>query len=146
MRFALPNAPLRRFIRGLATGTDMPGAKASPVLSTQSVGTQGPSEQRGAPRRSVERNLLIRRRGEVPAAGRLMNVSETGAAVRIRSPKDLTTGLWPYELSNGDDVWLTELVGDPVSCWVVAVDHDVLRVRFAPDDAIRAQIRALIRR
>jgi hypothetical protein len=101
-------------------------------------------EQRGAPRQNLERDVLIRRRGDLPVPGQLMNVSETGAAVRIRPPAQPATGVWPFYLSNGDEVWLTGLIDDPVTCWVIAVDHDVLRLRFAHDSAIRPHIRALI--
>jgi hypothetical protein len=141
MSMTLSNGPLRRLIRGLGFGEDLPRANTTPAAPMPSAAVR---EQRGAPRHNVERDILIRRRGELPAPGRLMNISETGAAVRIRPPTQPATGLWPYYLSNGDDVWLTALIDDPVTCWVIAVDHDVLRLRFAHDSAIRPQIRALI--
>ncbi len=144
MSIALPDVSLRRLIHGFAIVADPRRARTPPAMPMQAAVGRTLREQRGAPRHNLERDVLIRRRGELARAGKLMNISETGAAVRVQPPTDLATGLWPYNLSNGDDVWLTELLDDPVSCWVIGVNHDVLRVRFAHDDTIRPQIRALI--
>ena len=74
-----------------------------------------------------------------------MNISETGAAVRLDPLPHMAAACWAYYLSNGDNVWLSGLLDDPVGCWVIAVDQDVLRVRFDQDDVVRRQVRALIK-
>ena len=117
--------------------TGMPAEAASPE--------QMGSERRGLPRSKVERNVLIRRRGEIPTPGTLINISETGAAVRIEPLPDIFEGVWPFHLANGDDIWLTELLSDPLEAWVIGVNRDILRVRFVLDDRLRQGLRVLLR-
>jgi PilZ domain len=71
----------------------------------------------------------------------MMNVSLTGAAVRI--PEKALNG-WLLELSQGDEVSLSGLVSIPVDCWVVALDRDMLRVRFLPTPVVELQLQDLI--
>lgn len=134
-----------RLIRGLGpakTGSfvSMPGAMMPRAQPDRPM-----PERRAAPRVRLVRNVLIRRRGEIPTPGTLIDLSETGAAVRIEPHTDIFEGVWPFKLANGDDIWLTALLEDPVECWVVAVYRDVLRIRFARDDGLRIRLRALAR-
>jgi hypothetical protein len=109
------------------------GAKAVPKP------VAGQHERRASPRYNLDRAVWIRRPRVVPAAGALCNISVTGAAVRV-----LDTGAWPITLSNGDEVWLSGLLSDPVACWVVAVRDRIMHVRFSLPDAMRRQLSAMI--
>jgi len=141
-------APLEkptRLIRGTvaADGNATPARTGMPAQAVPRDRME--QERRGASRIKVERNVLIRRRGEIPTPGTLMNISETGAAVRIEPLPDIFEGVWPFHLANGDDIWLTELLKDPLEAWVIGVNRDVLRVRFVQDERLRQSLRVLVR-
>jgi len=135
-----------RLVRGLAVpGQTAPAATGVPAAAAAAAPEPTGSDRRGAPRSRVERHVLIRRRGEIPTPGTLMNISETGAAVRIEPLPDIFEGVWPFHLVNGDDIWLTELLKEPVEAWVIGVNRDILRVRFVQDERLRQGLRVLIR-
>jgi len=103
-------------------------------------------DRRGAPRYAIERDVWVRRRGQLPAAAALINISKSGAAVRLRRVATAFGMTWAFCLRSGDEVHLSGLIDDPVACWVVAEDGDVLRVRFLLDDGTRAAVNNLVAR
>ena len=146
MNLALTSTPIRRLMRDLGSvaGQIMakpPRAPAQTIPAAQHVA----QERRGAPRFALQWKLLIRRRGAVPAAATLINISASGAAIRIEPILDVDAEQWPYLLANGDEIWLSGLLNDPVDCWVIGVERDVLRVRFVQDDLVYRQISAFIK-
>ena len=103
-------------------------------------------ERRAAPRYSIERDVWVRHRGHLPAAATLINISKSGAAVRLRRVAIAIGMSWAFCLRSGDEVHLSGLIDDPVACWVVAEDDDVLRVRFLLDNATRVAVNSLVAR
>ena len=63
-------------------------------------------------------------------SGLVMNVSMTGAAVRIIAPGDAPRA-WLARLDQGDELWITDLLAAPIPCFVVVFEDDILRVHFA---------------
>jgi hypothetical protein len=103
-------------------------------------------ERRVAPRYAMERDVWVRHRRHLPAAATLINISYSGAAVRLRRVARVIGMTWVFCLRSGDEVHLSGLIDDPVACWVVAEDGDVLRVRFLPDDGTRPAMDDLVAR
>jgi hypothetical protein len=104
----------------------------------------GGSGQRQAPRHDAQIEIWLRRRGLAPNAAMVMNISRSGAAIRIHGWNVPVPSPWPTRLKHGDEVWLVGLLSAPISCWVVTVDDGVLRVRFELDDQMREQLHTLI--
>lgn len=94
-------------------------------------------DQRGAERFDVRHPVSVGRYGDLAVAGTVINLSISGAAIRIEE----ADAAWLARLDQGDDLWLAGLLEHPMSCWVVVVDDHVLRVHFARDAALRHQIR-----
>jgi hypothetical protein len=113
------------------------------LVGPKEVPSQG-AERRGATRHDVHFEIWLKRRGLVPAAGSLFNLSRTGAAIRIHGWNVPDPSPWPTRLKHGDEIWLTGLFETPVSCWVIAVDAGVLRVHFSLDDDTRDKLHDMI--
>jgi hypothetical protein len=99
------------------------------------------SDRRGAPRHEVDYAVWIKRRGLVPVAGTMINISRSGAAIRVHGWHVPVPGPWPIRLNHGDEVWLTDLLDQPLSCWVIAIEEGVMRVHFTLDEATRHELR-----
>src|SRR5579864_6155938 len=100
-----------------------------------------PAQERcAAPRFAIERDVWVRRRGQLPAAAALINISKSGAAVRLRRVAIAIGMTWAFCLRSGDEVHLSGLIDDPVACWVVAENENVLRVRFLLDHGTRVAV------
>jgi hypothetical protein len=79
-----------------------------------------------------------------PVAGTVINLSLSGAAVRIPGWAARAPAEWLTRLDRGDELRLAGLVEVSVSCLVIAVDGGVLRVRFSGDEAMRGRLREVI--
>jgi hypothetical protein len=101
-------------------------------------------ERRRAPRYAVHRTIWLRRSRLLPASGSLLDISASGAAIRITIQNREDSALWPLHLTNGDEIQISGLLDDPVACWIVAVDEDRLRVRFSLDEPMRDLLRQAI--
>jgi hypothetical protein len=101
-------------------------------------------ERRTELRFPIRRNVWVRHTGRLPAAGMLINVSRTGAAIQLRHTTNAMVAAWVFHLKNGEEVHLSGLLDEPVACWIVAIDDDLLRVRFLADAATRAQLDSLL--
>ena len=73
-----------------------------------------------------------------------MNISITGAAVRVNGWSAAAQETWLTGLDHGDELMLAGLLDVSLSCWVIAVDEGVLRVRFLRDDGLRQRLRVLV--
>ena len=51
---------------------------------------------------------------------------------------------WPLYLRHGDELWLVDVIGEPIRCWVVAVERDLVRVRLMYDAGLVPEIRAFV--
>jgi hypothetical protein len=95
---------------------------------------------------SVNRTIWLHRRGALPAPGLLLNISEQGALAQAdlsASPDRVT---WPRHLRHGDELWLSDVVGDPLPCWVVAVEQDLIRLRLTYDAGLLPELRIFMAR
>ena len=101
-------------------------------------------ERREAPRYALRRAIWFRRRGAIPASGQLLNISERGALTQVDKREDSDVIPWPLHLRHGDEVWLYNVVKDPLHCWVVAVERDLVRLRIYNDEDVLPDLRALI--
>jgi PilZ domain len=118
-------------------------AARSPSAGSPSAGETASAvpDRRDAPRFDVDHAVLVRREGLVPVAGTLINLSRSGAAIRIHGWHVPVPGAWPVRLKHGDEVELGDLLDEPVPCWVIAVEEGVLRVRFLVGEATRTKLR-----
>ncbi len=124
---------LRGLMRGLRGG--VPGTFGS-------MGRQ--DERRGALRHDVQFNVHLRRPGISPVAGSVINISWSGAAIRVHGWNAPTPAAWPTRLSHGDELWITGLLDSPLLCWVVTVDDGVLRVHYTLNEPMRDQLQEKI--
>jgi hypothetical protein len=102
------------------------------------------NERRTELRFPIRRNVWLRHSGRLPAGGTLINVSRTGAAIQLRHTANAMVAAWAFHLKNGEEVYLSGLLDDPVACWIVALDNDLLRVRFLADAATRVRLDGLL--
>jgi hypothetical protein len=102
------------------------------------------AERRTAPRYDVHIEVWLRQHGLAPVAGSVINISRSGAAIRVHGWNVPVPSAWPTRLNHGDEVWLTGLLDVPLSCWVIAVEDGVLRVHFSLEEAMRHQLREVI--
>ena len=101
-------------------------------------------DDRDAVRHDANIPVSIQPRGMPPVAGTVIDISVGGAAIRIHRMNNAAT--WLFHLDQSDELGLTGLLADPMSCWVVTFDDDVLRVHFPPNGAVRHQLRGVIER
>jgi hypothetical protein len=101
-------------------------------------------DRRGAPRYDVYFEVWLRRTGLAPVAGAVINISESGAAIRVHGWNVPVPSAWPTRLNHGDELWLAGLLGIPLSCWIIGVNDGVLRVHFSLNEAMRYQLREVI--
>jgi hypothetical protein len=98
-------------------------------------------DRRRAARHDLDLAVTLSRAGIAPVAALMVNISRSGAAIRIHGLHVPVPGPWPTRLRNGDEIWVSGLLDEPVSCWVVAVSDGVLRVHFQLDEPMRLQLR-----
>ena len=101
-------------------------------------------DEREAPRFSVSRRVSIGPPGQCSTTGTMVNLSATGAAIRIDGPDADIRPPWFNHLTHGDEMWLAGLLGTSLLCWVVTFDDGVLRVHFYRDVALQDQLRGVI--
>jgi hypothetical protein len=102
-------------------------------------------DRRAARRYDKNRPVTIVRDLCLSAQSFIVNISLTGAAIRVYSGWYIPETVdWVTKLKSGDDIWLSDLLPEPVFCWVVALDDGVVRVRFSLTEAARSQLRQLI--
>ncbi|WP_146101822.1 hypothetical protein [Rhodopila globiformis] len=94
----------------------------------------------------VDRPIWFRRRGALPAPGRLLKISERGAIAQVDRAGSPNGICWPLYLRHGDEVWLTDVIDDPLACWVVAVERDLVRLRLMYDAGLLPELRAFMSR
>ena len=106
----------------------------------------GAPERRADKRYEVYIPVSIAPSGKQSIAGTIVSLSVRGAAIRLHQPRRGPRASWPDLLNQGDELWLGALLEATISCWVVVIDDDVLRVHFASDDELRDQLRGVIER
>jgi hypothetical protein len=79
----------------------------------------------------------------VPAPGLLLNISERGALAQVQTTK-ADAAPWPMHLRQGYELWLSNVIPEPLFCWVVAVERDLVRLRLLNDESVLPDLRALI--
>ncbi len=94
----------------------------------------------------IETAILFRRRGFTPAPGFLINLSESGALTRINLTDIDGASPWPLHLRHGDELWLSNVLDDPLYYWVMEIEGELLRLRLFRDTGILPSLRALIAR
>jgi hypothetical protein len=119
----------------------------------QSRSTHGPApspnppnreEMRAAPRYTLRRSIWFRARGALPAPGLLLNISERGALAQFDAAKAAENASWPLRLRHGDELWLYNVIPEPLCCWVVSVERDLIRLRLFSDTDVLPALRKLI--
>jgi hypothetical protein len=106
--------------------------------------TTGARNARDAERYDAYIPVLVWPRGIPAVAGVVFNISLDGAAIRIPGSEATEPAGWLTRLNQSEEMRLTGLLYTPMSCWVVVVDSDVLRVHFSLDDACRRQLREVL--
>jgi hypothetical protein len=101
-------------------------------------------ERRAAPRYDIHIDAWLKRHGLAPAAGTVINLSVSGAAIRVHGWNVPEPSPWPTRLHHGDELWVTGLLDTPLSCWVITVDDGLLRVHFSANEAMRNQLHGII--
>jgi len=94
----------------------------------------------------IETAILFRRRGFLPAPGFLVELSESGALARINLADIGGAEPWPLHLRHGDELWLSNILDDPLYYWLMEIEGDLLRLRLFRDTGILPSLRALIAR
>lgn len=103
-------------------------------------------DRRDAERYEVGHQISIGLPGTSPVAGTIINISVSGAAIRIEGWNGRARAVWLAQLSRGDELWMVGLVGIPISCWLVVLEGDLLRVHFARGGTLRSRLREVILR
>jgi hypothetical protein len=76
-----------------------------------------------------------------PVAALMVNVSMSGAAIRVFGWDAPEPEEWPIQPKHGEELEISGLLDVSLSCWVVALDDGVLRVRFLLDETLRPLLR-----
>jgi hypothetical protein len=63
----------------------------------------------------VHRAVSLKQARQMPISGSLVNLSETGAAICFVLHKRHGLEQWPAHLANGDEMWISDLLDDPVA-------------------------------
>ncbi|HQT75710.1 MAG TPA: hypothetical protein PLD10_01565 [Rhodopila sp.] len=63
---------------------------------------------------------------------------------RVDKPESPYAVAWPLYLRHGDELWLWDVLEDPLACWVVAVERDLVRLRIINDAGILPELRAFL--
>jgi hypothetical protein len=92
----------------------------------------------------MRRPIWFRRRSALPAPGILLNLSERGALVQLDRDRLADAPPWPLYLRHGDEIWLSEILRDPLASWVVSVERDLVRLRLINDAGILQDLRAFL--
>jgi hypothetical protein len=124
----------------MSAGEDRWRADSKAMISE----AEGRSDRRETPRYAFRRAIWFRRRGALPASGFLLNISERGALTEVTRPAESDVIPWPLHLRHGDELWLYNVIKDPLCCWVVAVEREHIRLRIFNDIDVLADLRALI--
>ena len=98
-------------------------------------------EERHARRYAVSVPVCIGPLDDMAVAGTMLNVSLTGAAIRIEG-----SARWLSRLDHGDEMSLAGLLDRGLLCWVVTLDEDVLRVHFHQGRETADQLREAMQR
>ena len=101
-------------------------------------------DRRDAERFDVNHDVTIGMPGTAPLPGTVINISVSGAAIRIAGWNSRARAAGLVRLNRGDELWIVGMLRIPMSCWVVSFDANVLRVHFARGGAQRHQLRELI--
>jgi hypothetical protein len=88
--------------------------------------------------------VTIRMPGMPPVAGTLISISLGGAAIRFHGWIAEVPEPWLTALKRGDELRLEGLINTQTSCQTVTTEAGVLRVQFAPDDAMRRKLRSMV--
>jgi hypothetical protein len=88
--------------------------------------------------------VTIRIPGMPPVAGTLISVSLGGAAIRFHGWIAEVPEPWLAALNRGDELRLEGLIDTQMSCRTVTTEAGVLRVQFAPDGAMRREVRSMV--
>jgi hypothetical protein len=99
-------------------------------------------ERREHGRFAMEQLVTIGPFGDTPVPGTLVSLSLGGAAIRIHQ----WSAAWLDRLEQRDELWLTGLLGGPISCRVVVTDSGILRVHFQEDAVLKRKIQDIIDR
>jgi hypothetical protein len=102
--------------------------------------------RRDGERLLVNQTIWFRRRGALPARGLLLNISERGAVAQADPSGSPDHATWPQHLCHGDELWLSDVIGDPLPCWVVAVEQGLIRLRLMHDADLLPKLRAFMAR
>ena len=124
----------------MSAGEDLWRADSKGMISEANVR----GDRREAPRYAFRRAIWFRRRGALPAPGFLLNISERGALTEVTRPAESDVIPWPLHLRHGDELWLYNVIKDPLCCWVVAVEREHIRLRLFNDIDVLADLRVLI--
>jgi hypothetical protein len=124
----------------MSAGEDLRRADGKAV--TSDVGLR--ADRREAMRYSLRRPVYFRRRGAMPAPGFLLNISERGALVQVEKAAGSDLIPWPLFLRHGDELWLCNVIREPLACWIVALEHDLIRLRLFMDTDTQPALRELI--
>ena len=127
------------------------GTVASVRAPSAAVGPTPGVDQRGAPRFAARRALWLAQPTFPRVPGELVNLSMTGASVRISAS---IGGENDYFRSHyhrvhrrrGDELFISGLLAKPVCCWIVAADDDILRVHLMLTPEQRDELRVQIAR
>ena len=123
---------------GNATTSSAVGLAPSPAAD----GPSNRPERRAAARYRLTGTVSVGRSESLPVTASMVDVSIGGAAVRLEPRVHMQE--WTQHLAAGEEIWLGGLLRDPITCWVVALDGDLLRLRFWHDDLTRSELKALI--
>jgi hypothetical protein len=77
--------------------------------------------------------------GDTTIAGTMINVSLTGAAIRIAG-----SARWLSRLNHGDEMLLAGLFDRGLLCWLVTLDDGVMRIHFPRSDDGQSPLRGAI--
>jgi hypothetical protein len=110
--------------------------------SARNVGEK--ADRRRDERYDAYHPVTIRMSGMPPVAGTLISVSLGGAAIRFHGWIAEVPEPWLTALNRGDEVRLEGLTDTQASCQIVTTEAGVLRVQFAPDDAMRRELRSMV--
>jgi len=125
---------IRRLIDGLP--------RRSEARNGQEGLMSGQPERRAHPRFAMDHLVTIHALAEVPVPGTMVNLSLGGAAIRVHD----WNAAWLNRLEQSDELWLSGLLEEPISCRVVVTDGGTLRVHFEDDAVLRRKLQEIVGR
>src|SRR4051794_15721256 len=100
----------------------------------------GSQDRRAWPRFPMDQSVSVGPPGEAPVVGTLVNLSLSGAAIRIHH----WDAPWLERLNQSDQLWLAGILDAPFLCRVVVTDKGMVRVHFEDDAGLRRRIQWVI--